>query len=354
MGGTNVPIYANGGTFNWTSGTLNVSNGSLTVGDPTSLGTSLALSNGMNLIITGTGQSLNVTGAMNVSGGGLNVPTINQTAGTFTDTGSLTLAASGGNAVTYNHSAGTLSAAAISIASGGVLNLQTNNSTGIAVQTLPPISMSGSAPYGQMNVLYASNHSNRQLVVTTGLTFAGAANAWQGIIDLSDNDMDVQGGSLANITNQIKQGYNGGRWNGIGGILSTSAAADTTHLTALGVIQNNQSGVGSVHGSNPFDNFSPNAGDILVKYTYYGDANLDGKVDGSDYSLIDTAYLADKSHPTVTGWYNGDFNYDGVVNGIGLHTDRQCIQLAGHRSYHIHRRPGIDGYQSVSRIDRSS
>jgi hypothetical protein len=53
-----------------------------------------------------------------------------------------------------------------------------------------------------------------------------------------------------------------------------------------------------------------------VKYTYYGDTNLDGKVDGSDYSRIDAAYLADKTNPTaLTGWFNGDFNYDGVVNG---------------------------------------
>ena len=40
------------------------------------------------------------------------------------------------------------------------------------------------------------------------------------------------------------------------------------------------------------------------------------KVDGCDYSRIDAAYLADKTHPgTDTGWYNGDFNYDGVING---------------------------------------
>jgi hypothetical protein len=49
---------------------------------------------------------------------------------------------------------------------------------------------------------------------------------------------------------------------------------------------------------------------VLVKYTYFGDANLDGHVDGSDYSLIDNGFL---NH--LTGWYNGDFNYDGVVNG---------------------------------------
>ena len=52
-----------------------------------------------------------------------------------------------------------------------------------------------------------------------------------------------------------------------------------------------------------------------MKYTYYGDANLDGKVDGSDYSRIDASFLAEQTGPNVTGWYNGDFNYDGVVNG---------------------------------------
>jgi len=48
----------------------------------------------------------------------------------------------------------------------------------------------------------------------------------------------------------------------------------------------------------------------LLKYTYYGDANLDGKIDGSDYSKIDSGYLTG-----ATGWGNGDFNYDNVING---------------------------------------
>jgi len=47
-----------------------------------------------------------------------------------------------------------------------------------------------------------------------------------------------------------------------------------------------------------------------VKYTYYGDANLSGVVDGSDYSLIDNGYLKG-----LSDWQNGDFNYDGKVNG---------------------------------------
>ena len=114
---------------------------------------------------------------------------------------------------------------------------------------------------------------------------------------------------MATVTNQISQGFDGGNWAGMG-IPSTNAAADTTHLTAIGVIQNNQSGTALYTSTNLFDGITPSTKDILVKYTYYGDANLDGKVDASDYSLIDNGYL---NH--LTGWYNGDFNYDGVVNG---------------------------------------
>jgi hypothetical protein len=50
--------------------------------------------------------------------------------------------------------------------------------------------------------------------------------------------------------------------------------------------------------------------DVLIRYTFYGDANLDGHVDGSDYSRIDNGYLTHAS-----GWFNGDFNYDGTING---------------------------------------
>ena len=76
----------------------------------------------------------------------------------------------------------------------------------------------------------------------------------------------------------------------------TGASTGTPILTALG-------------GSSTSD------GDILVMYTYYGDANLSGNIDGSDYSLIDNGFI---NH--LTGWYNGDFNYDGVV----IFPTKQC------------------------------
>ena len=64
--------------------------------------------------------------------------------------------------------------------------------------------------------------------------------------------------------------------------------------------------------SYPVGNFS-----TLGTYTVFvpgpvllGDANYDGKIDGSDYSLIDNGYA---QH--LSGWTNGDFNLDGKIDG---------------------------------------
>src|SRR5256886_17230910 len=47
-------------------------------------------------------------------------------------------------------------------------------------------------------------------------------------------------------------------------------------------------------------------------YTWGGDANLDGTLNGDDYFQIDSHFNQDG---TVFGYYNGDFNYDGSING---------------------------------------
>src|SRR5205814_892292 len=55
-----------------------------------------------------------------------------------------------------------------------------------------------------------------------------------------------------------------------------------------------------------------NGNAILVAYTFGGDANLDGVVNGDDYFQIDSHVSQSGS---VFGYFNGDFNYDGAVNG---------------------------------------
>jgi hypothetical protein len=145
----------------------------------------------------------------------------------------------------------------------------------------------------------------------------GLGSAGSGPITVNGGGAIVRGASAGSVFALLQSGYNGGAWNGSTGINSTAATTDLAHLHAVGFYQpapftNVQfvedgvtNGVGNVAG--PTNN-SP--GDVVIKYTYYGDANLDGKVDGSDYSLIDNGYLTG-----ATGWQNGDFNYDGVING---------------------------------------
>jgi hypothetical protein len=61
-----------------------------------------------------------------------------------------------------------------------------------------------------------------------------------------------------------------------------------------------------------FDGLAADANSILVKFTYVGDATLDGVVDIDDYLQLDAGYT---QHQPAT-WVNGDFNYDGVINGL--------------------------------------
>jgi hypothetical protein len=51
------------------------------------------------------------------------------------------------------------------------------------------------------------------------------------------------------------------------------------------------------------------SGDVLVEYTYAGDADLTGAINGDDYFRIDSGFLAH-----ATGYDNGDFNYDGRID----------------------------------------
>ena len=155
--------------------------------------------------------------------------------------------------------------------------------------------------------------------VVSGLNLAVSNNTWSGLVDLGNNDLIVHGGGssgLANITNQIKQGYNSGTWTGTGGITSsTAAAAAQTGNDVMGLgVELNDNGAGTPLMTT-FDGQTVADGDVLVKYTYFGDANLDGTVNGSDYTLIDNGYNSQGSAHPLSGWRNGDFNYDGVING---------------------------------------
>jgi len=154
-----------------------------------------------------------------------------------------------------------------------------------------------------------------------------SATSSAGSVNINGSMIIQNNPGVTTVSAAAAKGFNGGAWNNTsaGTIYSSLAAADATHLHGVGVIQNDN-GLGSTLYSS-FEGSGTttlNDSDVLVKYTYYGDTNLNGVVDGSDYGRVDTAYVADQAYlaanpggtaiPDV-GWYNGDFNYDGVVDG---------------------------------------
>jgi autotransporter-associated beta strand protein len=203
------------------------------------------------------------------------------------------------NAYTFNGSGGIAGPGGLTLSGSGSLTLnETNTYTGATNVTSGTLILGtvGALPSGTALII-GSGASVIANNLSTGLTVSSLSNL--GKLDLSNNSLTITTASLATISSELAAGYNGGAWNGSGAvpeIVSSAAANDTTHLTALGVMQN---GTG-----------------VLVKYTYYGDADLNGHVDGSDYSIIDNSALQEAgTGMPISGWANGDFNYDGVVDG---------------------------------------
>ncbi|WP_428940775.1 beta strand repeat-containing protein [Fontivita pretiosa] len=234
---------------------------------------------------------------------------------------------------------------------GAVLNVSGNNTypgpvvvarsadIAVAADSLQLGAIRGAATLGKLGPgqLIAEHARVNRLAVGAGtmtISTKGSANAPAGTsvmqtldiagdaaptarLDLNNNSLIVSAGSLSLITAQLKSGLeNGGNFDWLGpGIGSTQANAQNTtagsFLYGLGVVLNDLAQVG---GSGPiYTDFAGVSGlvgtEVLVKFTYFGDADLSGSIDATDYSLIDNGYVN-----SLSGWINGDFDYSGVID----------------------------------------
>ncbi|MEO6436675.1 MAG: Ig-like domain-containing protein, partial [Tepidisphaeraceae bacterium] len=145
-----------------------------------------------------------------------------------------------------------------------------------------------------------------------GLGAGGQLDLRNGSLAIREGDVGAWDGSAyTGITGQIQSGRNGGTWDGSGIITSMSAAREPNALTTLAVAE--ASFVLGISGSETamWNGQTVDATTVLIKYTYGGDANLDGKINIDDYGQIDFNVAASGS---VFGWFNGDFNMDGKIN----------------------------------------
>jgi autotransporter-associated beta strand protein len=128
-----------------------------------------------------------------------------------------------------------------------------------------------------------------------------------GAIDITNNRFYINYGPtgsdpISQIVQWIYSGaYGGGTtisWTG-GGIISSTAQTNPNY------------GIGYADYADPGNPAGLSSGQIELMYTLLGDANLDGKVNGTDFNLMATNF----NQAVTNGWDEGDFNYDGKVNG---------------------------------------
>jgi GH35 family endo-1,4-beta-xylanase len=130
--------------------------------------------------------------------------------------------------------------------------------------------------------------------VATTISIAPAA-----ALDLANNDLVIEQMSFSNVQAMVLAGLN----NTAGGI--TSSTSDGSQILAL--FDN------ALVGATEWSGQAIGANAIVGKYTYFGDANIDGQVTGDDYTVID----ANLGTSPLAGlaWLRGDMNLDGTITG---------------------------------------
>jgi hypothetical protein len=137
--------------------------------------------------------------------------------------------------------------------------------------------------------------SKASVVVTSGLNLAG------GTLDMGNSDLVIRGGA-GNVA-QIRSWLASGNLRASG---ATAGAAGYVPFTTMAVFVNDAGdGVNGYFGS--YDGVGGlGANDVIVKYTYLGDTNLDGVLDGRDYKRVFEGLMTGQS-----GWAWGDADNSG-------------------------------------------
>jgi hypothetical protein len=140
-------------------------------------------------------------------------------------------------------------------------------------------------------------------------TFGSLSINSYGQLDITDNKVVINYGvgnpsPVSSIGAYINSGYNGDTWNGVGIVSSKVASVNAS----LG--DPHAYGIGYADASDPavaVDDFTP--GTVVIEPAIVGDANLDGKVNFSDFQLLAASFNGNN-----TSWDQGNFNYDAKTN----------------------------------------
>ena len=160
-----------------------------------------------------------------------------------------------------------------------------------------------------------------------------------GRLDLSDNDMVIDyepgatpspigafdGTAYTGIRGELQRASDFGSWDQPGIFTSQLNAGSAVGMTTLAVGEAADAFFLGGTDTAAFNGVTVDASAVVIKYTYAGDVNFDGLVDGGDYGTLDKWI----QFPGTSGFMNGDVNYDGIIDGADYGTLDNAIQLQG-------------------------
>jgi hypothetical protein len=254
------------------------------------LGTGTLQFNGAKFSAVDTGTLLTTAGVvrMDVSsgnagtwGGAIGFGTSGTLDGTLLKTGAGSFTAKHFRVGTLNVDGGTLRVLNEGTGPTGASSLTTNTTNHVNVLTLA----GGDSPSVKLDL------ANNELIVD-----------YSGATPIGTLSSGTQGSGIAR---QVQTAYAAGSWSG-NGITSNWAeqyAADLDY--AIGYAEASEV-LGS--GGGTFAGQSVDGSSVLIRFTRYGDANVDGITNIADFSRLSANF----NLPGI--WHHGDSNYDGFVN----------------------------------------
>jgi autotransporter-associated beta strand protein len=319
------PVAGDGATSNWTGSMdeLKFFNGALNPAQIAQLFSTNTVSaaNGNVYIPPTSPVSLTASGAvLDLNGNNATLASLSGVAGTgVVVSGSGKLSVNANNTSTQYDGVISGTGGLVKIGTGQLTLTANNTYTGGTTVNSGTVLFSTKIAPGAVNVTAGTlrvaakgtpNSATGTSVITSLAISPGA------VADLTNNSMVVDytgpvGTQVTDIRNHLKNGR-----------LTTSSGTATTRLGY---------GDNAVLGKSTFGGVSVDTSSILVKYTYAGDADLDGDADGVDIGTWATNFTGELGGTGSAVWTQGDWDYDGDVDGVdaGLWAQAFTGELGG-------------------------